>query len=183
MLEEGEKTPEPLQQMPTSPPPSITTHSYTAASCSLHGSPVTLVIKRRAGRSEDVTRLSIGNKPELFAADITVSPPTPGELLTFVCYIYPIWVSLLTPDHFYNTRCPSSSLSISPFISPSLLLSPLSPSLLLSLRLSFSTLHLALHLSISLSISPSLPLSLHLSLHLSISLSLSPSLHLSLCQG
>lgn len=33
MLDEGEKTPEPLQQMPTSPPPSITTHSYTATSC------------------------------------------------------------------------------------------------------------------------------------------------------
>ena len=143
MLEEGEKTPEPLQQMPTSPPPSITTHSYTAASCNLHGSPATLAIKRRAGRSEDVTRLSIGNKPELFAADITVSPPTPGELLHFVCYMYPVWVSLLTPDHFYIHVHVHVDIThgapppLSPSLS-SLSISSLSPSLLLSLHLSIS---------------------------------------------
>ena len=77
MLEEGEKTPEPLQEMPTSPPPSITTHSYTATSCVFPSSSSAALIKRRAGRNEDITRLSIGNKPELYA-DITVSPPTPG---------------------------------------------------------------------------------------------------------
>ncbi|CAI8018025.1 Microtubule-associated serine/threonine-protein kinase 3 [Geodia barretti] len=61
MLDEGEKTPEPLQQMPTSPPPSITTHSYTAASC---------LSQRRSGLGDDISQISI--------ADITVCPPTPG---------------------------------------------------------------------------------------------------------
>ncbi|CAI7999164.1 Microtubule-associated serine/threonine-protein kinase 1 [Geodia barretti] len=61
MLDEGEKTPEPLQQMPTSPPPSITTHSYTAASC---------LSQRGCGLGDDISQISI--------ADITVCPPTPG---------------------------------------------------------------------------------------------------------
>ncbi|CAI8020099.1 Microtubule-associated serine/threonine-protein kinase 3 [Geodia barretti] len=61
MLDEGEKTPEPLQQMPTSPPPSITTHSYTAASC---------LSQRRCGLGDDISQISI--------ADITVCPPTPA---------------------------------------------------------------------------------------------------------
>lgn len=87
MLDEGEKTPEPLQQMPTSPPPSITTHSYTATSC-VYPSPGPLS-KRRSGRSEDITRLSIGNRPE-FYTDITVSPPTPGEWRRSLhaCHVY-----------------------------------------------------------------------------------------------
>jgi hypothetical protein len=85
-MEEGEKTPEPLPQLPTSPPPSITTHIYTAASVFPSSSSAThysprhsqgVTSKRRAGRNEDIARLSIGNKPELYA-DITVSPPTPG---------------------------------------------------------------------------------------------------------
>ena len=92
-MDEGEKTPEPLPQLPTSPPPSITTHIYTAASVFPSSSSAThysprhsqgVTSKRRAGRNEDIARLSIGNKPELYA-DITVSPPTPGELCVCVC--------------------------------------------------------------------------------------------------
>ena len=103
MLDEGEKTPEPLQQMPTSPPPSITTHSYTATSCVFPAGSSSTINKRKSGRNEDITRLSIGNKPE-FYTDITVSPPTPGMSLyifttmcmhvycTCVCVCVCVWV-------------------------------------------------------------------------------------------
>ena len=78
MLDEGEKTPEPLQEIPLSPPPSITTHSYTAASCNIATSPPRWT-RGKSGKAEDICRLSIGGRQEPIT-DITVSPPTPGKL-------------------------------------------------------------------------------------------------------
>ena len=93
MLDEGEKTPEPLQEVPISPPPSITTHSYTASSSVYPGSSASLH-KRKPGCNEELSRLSLGGKPESFYADITVSPPTPGECVyKFSCHTHSMSIS------------------------------------------------------------------------------------------